>query len=168
MNKTQRLASNVEYLYAQKQEVHDEVDAIIDRYWVRWKLKNRQIIKNRISGDKREEVGRVAPSLRVHKSGIKVSYIRWRLYDKPYNQIHIKGKEAQRYAKEFPRDANGITKLEVILQKAEEWEKALIIETQAKLIPLAREMNGLHEAIKKINVAIRAIEKLNNQGGHHG
>lgn len=162
MDKTQRLAHIVDRLFDDKQKVHEEAEVIIGKYWVRWKLKNRQIIEARVSGDNRLVVGKVAPTLRVHKEPPKTSYIRWRFYDDPFIQMNIKQKGAKKFAKDFAKGANGIARLDSLLAKAEKWEQPLIEETYHQLYPLAREMSAINEAIKKINVAIRAIEKLNN------
>lgn len=162
MIETQRLASLIGDLLDVKASIHDEVELVIGKYWVRWKLKNREIIKARVAGDKRINVGKVAPSLRVYKGENSASYVRWRLYDNPYGQVNLRDKQFQKFAKEFRREKNGQTRLSNLIDKSQEWERSLIEETHKQLQPLVSEMHGINEAVKKLNVAIRAIEKLNN------
>lgn len=160
MNNVERLEWHIANLQESKEEINKEVAEIIDRYWLLWKIKNREIITRSKSGDSRLKVGKVAPSLRIYKEGICASYVRWRIYDDSYAQMNLRKKGQQHFADELGRDKTGITSLKKILKVARDWERQLIERTHAQLTPLIKELNAMNEAIKKLRVAIRAIEKI--------
>ncbi|MCC5880053.1 MAG: hypothetical protein JJU03_09205 [Idiomarina sp.] len=158
-----RLEEAREQLLGFKRKAIDRLEYATSRYWAMWKMKNRQVIKANTQGDRREKPGLVAPSLRVYSGEFGAVYMRWRIYPNNYARINLVKKEARVFAKDISRNKNGITDLDKILKAAREWKEPIIRQTHGMFEPLIREQAAIHESIRKINAAIRAIQRLTEE-----
>lgn len=157
---SQRLATITAALEAEKLNITEELKQSTDAYWAIWRKTNSDIVTRRNMGDGTRKQGSLAPSVRTrNESDGGAVTVRWKSYSNNYARLNLAEKESLKYAKELPRKRNGITDAEVLLKRAEKWERELIAEILKKLDPLILEMNAVHQALKKIKTVERQLSK---------
>lgn len=142
-------------LLSDKKETHlQNLECLVDEYWVKWRDTNKKIISNSGNPDATAKVGAIAPSIRIY-SGKKLDRItlRWRVYANNWARVNLHNgdKKKLQYANEIPRLKDGTTSKAKLYAKATSWEVELIDEFLAEANPLINFIKLIHEIQKQVS-----------------
>lgn len=114
----------------------EEATIIIDDYWLKWRLTNKQLKRRENQNPQVHLRGSIAPRI-TERTGKK--YIEWNIYA-PGRY----GKREKSWGTRIPPRKGPVYKMSQFTNVAKDWELELIEQTENKLRPIRYAMERIH------------------------